>query len=756
MAVPEQTPYKEYIGNGVTTIFPLGFDCNKQDHLIINLDEKEATVGSWLLDTDKDTVNFNKPPSAGVLIKIRRDTPLARSTDYKSYNNSFKPEPVNQDMDNIWLKMQELGVLNWLSNNNIKDLNEYVDSLNEETRNAFLEDIRKQGISLQQLDKYVDGLYQQLANTAVEKGWLASFIADKNGMNQQQINDLLPTYADKSQSLQQAISNATDGDSIMLSGKSYSGGSNVDKKNLNGIGYKTLIDVQENGYGIKSLQTQPNWDKMRLSGMSFKGASQVNTVGFLFDPNDAVAGRRNLEYVTFEELDIAISKPTGNIGNTYTNINAHHCNYVIKAKSVWLPQEMHSGNDTWRDFQIDNVHVWAFDYTDLTGGGAVHIKDGIIEYCDGGGIRFEYSDRYPPFIAPRISNVWFEQVAKASKVTRDGVDEIPRAIKLVNTAMCIIENCKLDNIELVNSTALALNCRVDSINMVLDSSSNLIVENAFINGSVPKNITIKSIAKQSYPVHYGANLTLRGTDIVGVQRMPQGASRGIGITFTGSIGKNWALDGTSIVYATSQLDDNGSECAYLNLDKTKVNVFPSITTPANHWVVWGISVKAVGDVTGTFEFNYDYKLGNIILEKDKWVHSFGIVKAPTAAMRIRAKFTPTSDMALKLKNYFIVSFEKESDAIAFANSRMSIDTYPKSMQVEYDPPPLAAGATTFKNLDCLGISPVDNILCSFSNPLNGVNLWTEVSNDNVITVFMKNPTTNVIDLASGILSVKIL
>ena len=115
MAVPEQTPYKEYIGNGVTTIFPLGFDCNKQDHLIINLDEKEATVGSWLLDTDKDTVNFNKPPSAGVLIKIRRDTPLARSTDYKSYNNSFKPEPVNQDMDNIWLKMQELGVLNWLS-----------------------------------------------------------------------------------------------------------------------------------------------------------------------------------------------------------------------------------------------------------------------------------------------------------------------------------------------------------------------------------------------------------------------------------------------------------------------------------------------------------------------------------------------------------------------------------------------------------------------------------------------------------------
>lgn len=69
--------------------------------------------------------------------------------------------------------------------------------------------------------------------------------------------------------------------------------------------------------------------------------------------------------------------------------------------------------------------------------------------------------------------------------------ETPRVIKLVNTAMCIIENSKLDNIELVNSSALALNCRVDSTNIILDSTSNLIVENAFINGSVPNNVTIK-------------------------------------------------------------------------------------------------------------------------------------------------------------------------------------------------------------------------------------------------------------------------
>ena len=594
-------------------------------------------------------------------------------------------------------------------------------------------------------------------------GWIktnsASQIFDESGLSQQEINGTVKSempFSTHAYTTLQAANDSTSGNILHLEKKPYTNSVDLDKNSIQGSGYETVLNVETGNYAIKVKQSLPNWDKLRISDLTIGGLTRVNTTGVLFDPADAVAGRRNLEYMSLNNLDIAIHKPTGNIGNTYENMNIYECNYGIKANSVWLPQEMHSGNDTWRDFQVDHIDKWAFDYTDLTGGGAIHIKDGIIEYCDGGGIRIEYSDDYPPFIPPRISNVWFEQVAKASSVVRDGVSEVPRNIKLVNTAMCIIENCKLDNIELVNSTAVAVNCRASSTNIVLDSTSNLIIENAFLHGSVPSNVTVSSVAKQSYPVHYGANLTLRGTDIVGVQRMPQGASRGIGITFTGNIGKNWALDGTSIVYATSQLDDNGSGCAYLNLDKTKVNVFPSITTPANHWVVWGISVKAVGDVTGAFEFNYDYKLGNIILEKDKWVHSFGIVKAPTAAMRIRAKFTPTSDMALKLKNYFIVSFEKESDAIAFANSRMSIDTYPNSLQVEYNPPSLAVNETTSVNIDFPGVSPVDNISCSFSNPLNGVRLWAEISSNNIVTVFMKNQTTNVIDLASAILSVKIL
>jgi hypothetical protein len=188
MAVPEQTPYKEFTANGITKVFPLEFDVLEQDHLIVLVNDLEPTVGSWSLDAQNDTVVFALPPANGANIKIRRDTPLSRSTDYESYNNSFRPKPVNDDMDNIWRKLQEMGVINWMIDNNIKDLNEYVDGLNDETKAIFLQMIQEQGTSLEQLDAYVDQLYKNLAEVAADNGWFAEFVADGDE-NQKQIND---------------------------------------------------------------------------------------------------------------------------------------------------------------------------------------------------------------------------------------------------------------------------------------------------------------------------------------------------------------------------------------------------------------------------------------------------------------------------------------------------------------------------------------------------------------------------------------
>ncbi|MFW2778660.1 phage tail fiber protein [Acinetobacter baumannii] len=130
MAVPEQTPYKEYTANGITTVFPLDFDVLEQDHLIVIIDDLEPAVGSWHLDAAKDAVVFNSAPVSGAIVKIRRDAPFSRTTNYQLYDRSFLPDPVNKDFDAIWRKLQEVGVSGWL----------------------ISQEILKQGVSLQQLE----------------------------------------------------------------------------------------------------------------------------------------------------------------------------------------------------------------------------------------------------------------------------------------------------------------------------------------------------------------------------------------------------------------------------------------------------------------------------------------------------------------------------------------------------------------------------------------------------------------------------
>lgn len=178
MAVPEQTPYIEHTGNGVTTSFALEFQCDSKDHLIVFVDGIEPPIASWSLT--EGNVVFTTAPAAGKKITLQRNTPFGRTTDYQSFNNSFRPQSVNGDFDRVWWKLQELGVANWL-------LKQYVDKKDDELKAYLLEEIRKQGVALDQLDEYYNYLMQRLAQIAVDKGWDASFVVDGD-KNQKQIN----------------------------------------------------------------------------------------------------------------------------------------------------------------------------------------------------------------------------------------------------------------------------------------------------------------------------------------------------------------------------------------------------------------------------------------------------------------------------------------------------------------------------------------------------------------------------------------
>ncbi|MCO8073161.1 hypothetical protein NI470_05290 [Acinetobacter lwoffii] len=187
MAVPEQTPYIEHTGNGATTSFALKFQCESKDHLIVLVDEIEPPIETWSLTGGN--VVFTTAPAAGKKITLQRNTPFSRTTDYQSYNNSFRPPAVNKDFDWIWLKLQELGVADWILGARIDALKNYVDDRDDELRAYLMEEIRKQGVALDQLDEYYNYLMQRLAQIAVDKGWEASFVVDASGKTQQEINN---------------------------------------------------------------------------------------------------------------------------------------------------------------------------------------------------------------------------------------------------------------------------------------------------------------------------------------------------------------------------------------------------------------------------------------------------------------------------------------------------------------------------------------------------------------------------------------
>lgn len=202
MAVPEQTPYIEHTGNGITTSFALGFQCETKDHLIVLVDDVEPPIATWSLNSGN--VVFTTAPAAGKKIALKRNTPLSRTTNYQGNNNSFRPETINKDIDKVWLKLQELGVADWLlklyvdrlhqqQEQKINNLKTYVDDKDDELRAYLLEEIRKQGVALDQLDDYYNYLMQRLAQIAVDKGWEASFVVDASGKTQQEINNGLST-----------------------------------------------------------------------------------------------------------------------------------------------------------------------------------------------------------------------------------------------------------------------------------------------------------------------------------------------------------------------------------------------------------------------------------------------------------------------------------------------------------------------------------------------------------------------------------
>lgn len=225
MSVPVQTPSKEYIANGTTTAFPLEFNCDKAEYLIVTLNGEEAPVGSWTLAND--TVTFNVAPVNGVVVNLQRNTPFQRTTNYQLYDNSFRPSAVNKDFDLIWWKLQELGYRDqviWLAL--VKEIADRIDG-DEDLQNQ-INTIDEWLANLQQnvnentndIAQLVNDLSKEIADRItgdqILKDMFISMIDE--AINEGTVNALAVTHIDSVEDLQN-VTNVWDGRTITVKNK---------------------------------------------------------------------------------------------------------------------------------------------------------------------------------------------------------------------------------------------------------------------------------------------------------------------------------------------------------------------------------------------------------------------------------------------------------------------------------------------------------------------------------------------------------
>lgn len=222
MSVPVQTPSKEYIANGTTTAFPLEFNCDKAEYLIVTLNGEEAPVGSWTLAND--TVTFNVAPVNGVVVNLQRNTPFQRTTNYQLYDNSFRPSAVNKDFDLIWWKLQELGYRDqviWLAL-----LKEIADRITGDTNlqnqintiDDWLENLQQNvNENTSDIAQLVTDLSKEIADRiANDEALKEMFLAMMDeAINEGTINALAITHVDSLEALE-AIANVWDGRTVYV------------------------------------------------------------------------------------------------------------------------------------------------------------------------------------------------------------------------------------------------------------------------------------------------------------------------------------------------------------------------------------------------------------------------------------------------------------------------------------------------------------------------------------------------------------
>ncbi len=158
--------------NGVSVKHQVGADFENIDESLYSVTINPDNLGGY--------ITFLTAPEVGFEFYIAGETPVDQLLDITNYDN-FYPDAIERSLDKLTAILQE-----WAHSLGFEKLSR--EKALELLNLALQDQIRDQGLALDQIDAFAQDLANRLETIVVERGWLAELVADGDE-NQKQIND---------------------------------------------------------------------------------------------------------------------------------------------------------------------------------------------------------------------------------------------------------------------------------------------------------------------------------------------------------------------------------------------------------------------------------------------------------------------------------------------------------------------------------------------------------------------------------------
>ena len=488
------------------------------------------------------------------------------------------------------------------------------------------------------------------------------------------INDI--KHSGDFSTLQAAVDASLPKNDLLISPGEYTEKVTIGNAQLKGVGGAVVLKTPADFTNTVQVNlSTPHWQFRHSGGFVIDGSGTTGSVGISFDPSDQYSGRHNFSDLYIHNINKAIQKPSGNIGNTWRNIGISTCEWGYHAVSG---SAMHCGADTLYNIHFDGISTYAIylnGTVDNGGIGGWWLKDSIIEASGGGGIYLKSKPGDCPTSPCGVSNVWMEGVATSPAVNVDGVAQKPRVLKLVDTAIFFAEYSYLNNIELSNSNLVTYGCRFDNADgnqdIVVDAQSTIVAHDVYLNGSSGKDVIVESVASQSATIAT-TNLSLRGNLTRGrLFNTPTGNKLKV-ITFDAG---SHEFSGSATVSGSTVSDGlHAATCTEFSFPGAGLfeMVASRTTITSGRWYVWGVNSRLQSG-SADISITSGITMGSVYTKPGEWISTFGVGKASaTGVVALYASTGGSSGATVRFSDFFIAEFTTQDQALAFANSRMSL------------------------------------------------------------------------------------